>query len=176
MPTPKYSPTQFKTVYAPLKAKGLTKKQIAGKMKVSTRTIERYMANPDYVEVVSVATKQAEHQELIKGENHSDKIIEAAYRLHEKGIQDAINDKDYEEARRISIDALRIAKTEAEIKRIFMIVGNLNIDARDQSQTLIIQQEVRKDIDNFMQAVWQILTPKQQRQIQELAKEKERVK
>ena len=73
-------------------------------------------------------------------------------------------------------DILRACDSIDGGKKIMLVLNQLNIDARDQSQTLIIQQEVRKDIDNFMQAVWQILTPKQQRQIQELAKEMERVK
>ena len=72
--------------------------------------------------------EQVVHKEVQEEINHSEQIIRIAYQLHEKGIKDATNAGDWEEARRLSIDALRICKTEAEIKKVFvMIGGDVNI-------------------------------------------------
>lgn len=134
-----YSPLQFARIYAPLKAKDLSRRLIALKMKVSSRTLDRYLVNPEYVAVLTGETVKAESYELQQGDEHSSKIIEAAYKLHEKGIHDAIfetlpdgTDKlkenpDYDKARQISIDALKIARTEADVKRIFLSIGSLHI-------------------------------------------------
>lgn len=156
MPDPKYTPNSFKIAYAPLKAEGLTPGQIASQMKISKKTLGRYLKNPDYVLDVSTET-QLEKRAAMKAENHSDKILETAYKLHEKGIHDALFDTidgkdyikahpDYKAARQISIDALKIARTEAEIKRVFLAVGQMNIDNRQVNIT-----QIRNEI---MQEVW----------------------
>jgi hypothetical protein len=76
--------------------------------------------------------------------NHSEKIISVAFQLHEKGIKDAMDNKNWKEARKIALDALKIAKVEAEIKRIFLVIaGDVNIN-QTQNVQINTQNEINK--------------------------------
>jgi len=125
---PKFSPKAFAARYAPLRAKGLSREEIADKMSISTKTLERYLANPDYESILSTKTEDGDNKDIEKAKEKSTTIISAAYRLHEKGIADAVKKKDWKVAREISIEALKIARTEADIKRVVNAISGPTIN------------------------------------------------
>ena len=82
--------------------------------------------------------------------NHSETIIETAYKLHLQGIQVAIQQKDYKLARDISIEALKIARTEADIKRTFsLLVDNRQVNIMNINDVPPgVMDEIRQSIIN----------------------------
>jgi len=136
------TPEEFRTGYLPYKAQGLSEKDIAKAMGLGLRTYYRYLDDPDYVILLTQNGTNAKKQGQVKGCNRADKLIKEGYSLFEQGIKSAKKDGDFDKARRLIIDALKIAKAEADIKRVF----NMFIDARDQSVNVVeIRAEVERD-------------------------------
>jgi predicted transcriptional regulator len=125
---PKYPPAVFSKLYMEYKDRGMNQSEIARELGISRTTLCTYLNDPDFRahltpkldETEQLAVNQAA-MSVSTSINRNEQIIDTAYKLHLKGIQDAIKDGDFREARNISIDALKIARTEAEIKRIFSV-------------------------------------------------------
>ena len=147
----KYTPAKFKRKYAPLKARGLDNQDIARSLQVSYRTLLRYLDNPEYVINVSQMTQNYNNNQIEQGRGRSEEILDTAFKLHKKGIHDAlfdtINGKDvlkqkpnYEKARQISLDALKIAMTDTQIQKTLIMIGSVNIDNRQVNITQVQQE------------------------------------
>jgi len=144
----KFSPVQFGQKYLEALDKGIIQKiDIIKYMKISSATFYAYWKDPEYRAQTKKTIEKFEHKvkELKLGTNHREKIIETAYRLHERGIADAISQKSWAKARKISIDALKICKTEMEIERVFVAIGEVNI----QNTQVNIHSEVQVVVDEM---------------------------
>ncbi|MCK5602518.1 hypothetical protein KAR91_11630 [Candidatus Pacearchaeota archaeon] len=154
---PKYTAARFKRKYPPLLAKGMSRPEIALKLDVSVRTLERYLAKEDYVGKVTAEMEKINERDIVIGESNSKQIITVAYKLFKKAINAAIEKKDFPEARRLSLDALKIAKTEAEVKKVFFTIGQVNFGPTEINITQIRQEQI--------QEIWRLLCPNCQTRI-----------
>ena len=142
------SEAEFVDLYRKAKSEGCRNKtEIIQYMGISRTQFYRKLKSPivkNDLEHTRNKKKQIIRQEVQKEINHSEQIIKVAYQLHEKGIKDATDRGDWEEARRLSIDALRICKTEAEIRRVFVMIGG---DVNIHEETTInvqLNQQIQK--------------------------------
>jgi len=129
----KYDRETFLSLYIPLKMKGMSVRKIADEIGVSPVTLQTYkrtwiptVAEPDKLKKAIIKENMVEAENRME---YNETLIDTAYKLHLQGIQTAIKDNDYKTARDISIEALKIAKTEAEIKRTFsLLVDNRQVN------------------------------------------------
>ena len=171
MKSKKFTPPEFAAKFAEAKLKSTNQAQIAEALGISRRTLQRYLRVPEYTSLMAqtVATK------TISAMTHSETIIDTAYKLYKNAIAEALVAEtivdgklvkvvpNYKEARRLSIEALKIAITEAQIKRLFVVMGDVNIDARTQ-QLIVVKRQI---IDE----VFSLLCPKCQKMLESEATE-----
>ena len=144
-----YTPEEWREAYGNLIAEHgekMPQRQVAELLNISRTTLQRYFNNPDYrlqeKEVAQVVQKVVQVNQTKM--NNSEEIIDTAFKLHKKGIADAIKEGDWKEARTIALNALKIARVEAEIKRIFLVIGgDVNVNSTTNIQ-LNLQQEINK--------------------------------
>lgn len=142
--TPKYTPERFSLYYPKFKAEGLTQEQIADKMGISSRTLSKYLVNPKY-QLQSANNIQAEKQIVQKeAKSRADQIIDAGYSIHAILIEHYKNKGDkqfksadikngemsYEKCAEMTREALKVCRTEADIKRVFAAI-QVNVDNRE---------------------------------------------
>lgn len=134
----KYTPAAFAAEYAPRKATGMRDAAIASAMGINPSTIARYLAKPEYATPVQDAIAAQQRGNAVVGLTRADKLISESYELFELGIREARNKGDFAEARRLCIQALTVARTEADLQRVAAAVyidnstTNVNVmSARD---------------------------------------------
>ena len=144
------SPAEFVTRYPPLKARRLNQTQIAKKLKISDKTLRKYLKDEEYGgalngDAVGELEKENVKAGIAKGGRLADEIITTSYKLHKQMMADELalykeilsGDPDDERslsdrrkdakphlegARRLSIEALKVARTEAEVNRIYNLI------------------------------------------------------
>jgi transposase len=165
MKTRRYSPSEFALEYAPLKSRGLGQREIAARMNISRSTLQSYLDAPDYNAQIGPVLERKEGAIVEEGQSRSDRMINAAFSLHEKLISDSIKaanqtqdaglrNRYYEAARLAALDALKICKVQAEIQRVFAAI-QINYNPK----TLVLNQLPREDYEalqhRFYMELWQ---------------------
>lgn len=152
MNTDKFTKQAFLTLYVPLKMEGLSIRKIAKAMGINPGTLQKYkkqyaLPNIEEGKEVMNAVNAQVIKDTLDDYNHSETVIETAYKLHLKGIQVAMMDNDYKLARDISIEALKIAKTEADIKRTFsLLVDNRQVNITVEGVPPDVMDEIRESV------------------------------
>lgn len=186
----KMPPDRFGLAYSMIKIKEPTAgvRRVGELLHLSPTTVQGYLHDPNYIALIDTDLIQSvTDRESEKGIKYAHDIIEASYNLNAKRIQDLTQTKiikhgdgreeeieptaeNWEEARRISLQMLSIARTEAEVKRALTML-QINIDNR--KQTINIQQ-CNKCMDDVMDEIIPCLCKKCQTKVIEVSMARQR--
>ena len=147
----KLSPQKFVKLYLEAKREGyLSVKDIMEYMGIkSSSTYYRYWKNEDIKNKIEQKSKKSNTVSPIVSRelNHAEDILEVSYKLHKKGIKEAMDNQDWEKARRLSIKALQIVRSEGEYKRMVInIAGDVNITEQTNIQ---VSNKVQSNINQI---------------------------
>ena len=147
----KMEPERFALAYSMIKIKephaGV--RRIGQLLHLSPTTVQTYLTDPQIIAVIDTdLIQEVTDRDKEKGVQYANDIIEGAFKLNAKRIKELTTTRkvtkdgreieveptkeEWEEARRISLQMLSIARTEADIKRALTSI-QFNIDARKQT-------------------------------------------
>ena len=134
---------QFAGLYLPMIARGMSRKDIAVKMSISERTLDRYLHDPNYVGDLSIFEGK-ERDEIVdknrvqikKASERANALMDEAYVLQRKVLKELMNrykisnkQKDLEIAARWSRQGLNLVRTMSEVNRADMLL-QINVGDR----------------------------------------------
>lgn len=148
----KLTPEQFGLAYgmAKIKNPNISVRKLATLLQISPTTCQGYLTSPDYqAQIDTKLIQEVMDRGTQKKIDRAEEILDTAFKLNSKRIRELITtkeivaedgtttiieptQKDWEDARIISLQMLNVAKTEAEVKRVFSMI-QVNIDARQQT-------------------------------------------
>ena len=120
-------PAIFAKHYIKAKLRGLPVEEIAASMGICLKTMYTYMGKPEFKAALGNIEDMTTSFEMEEVADQGAELIKKAYELHLLGIEEAIEEGDFKKARKIAIDGLKICKTDADTKRVFLAIGEVNI-------------------------------------------------
>ena len=168
----KMTPRQFGLAYAMILIRhpNYGVRKIAKLLQLTPTTVQTYLHLPEYqAEIDTDLIQKVTDRETQKEINYAYDIIDASFKLNSKRIKELTTPRqvkgrggkvrtkeptaaDWEEARVISLEMLRIAKTEAEVKRALSAI-QINIDNRKQTVNVMACDKCMDDIMGDLEGV-----------------------